>query len=353
MDQPTPSRRLFRSRLLPFLLGYHERQGGQAQRIRDAYDLPPAGADAADLTVSLASFRDLTAELAADLDDPFFGLSAAASLVRGGFGIVEFLLETAGTIQDALAQFARYDRLASNLLQHRIERGPGRVLFKQWVPGDVAGLGRHGNEFALAVLVQGGRNLLSSPVAPRRVWLAHPAPADRGRILEFFGVEDITFGAGWNGMVLDAELAARRLPKADEALNSALSAQLAHAASESGDFVELVCQRTEQTLASGPPTIERVAKLLHMSDRTLQRRLRQEGSSFREMVARVRRQRGEALLRNEDLSLGEVAFLLGYTDLSAFVRAFKQWTGLTPGAFRRGSASETTHRSEAKAGKKA
>jgi AraC-like DNA-binding protein len=83
------------------------------------------------------------------------------------------------------------------------------------------------------------------------------------------------------------------------------------------------------------PTIEQVAEQLNMSVRSLQRKLKAEGQTFQDLVESLREDAAKNYLRDEQLSIGEVGFLLGYAEPSAFVRAFKRWTGVAPGTYRR------------------
>ena len=101
-----------------------------------------------------------------------------------------------------------------------------------------------------------------------------------------------------------------------------------------------------QELCDGQPTLQRVASRLHMSVRTLHRRLDDESASFRGVLAGARRELAERHLRDSRLAVGEIAFLLGFSEPSAFRRAFKRWTGQHPAAFRhsRPAAVEASHR---------
>jgi AraC-like DNA-binding protein len=83
-----------------------------------------------------------------------------------------------------------------------------------------------------------------------------------------------------------------------------------------------------------PPDIERIARRLAMTPRTLQRRLRQEETSFAAVLEELRRDMAPSLLREGRMSVSEVAFLLGYEDPSSFQRAFRRWFGVSPRAFR-------------------
>lgn len=88
-------------------------------------------------------------------------------------------------------------------------------------------------------------------------------------------------------------------------------------------------------LADGQPSKSHIAHRLGMSERTFHRRLAEHGESFRNLATRVRRDAAESMLRSDNHSVAEVAFLTGFSDQSAFTRAFKRWTGETPAGFRR------------------
>jgi AraC-like DNA-binding protein len=89
-----------------------------------------------------------------------------------------------------------------------------------------------------------------------------------------------------------------------------------------------------EELSNGQPRLEQLAPRLHMSARTLHRRLEQEGTNFRRILSDVRRELALRHLAEGRLAIGEIAFLLGFSEVSAFHRAFKQWTGHAPHAYR-------------------
>jgi AraC-like DNA-binding protein len=94
-----------------------------------------------------------------------------------------------------------------------------------------------------------------------------------------------------------------------------------------------------ESLRDGEPSLSRVAKKLAMSPRSLQRQLQEYGMKFKKIVNDTRRQSAQIYLKDRKNSLTEIAFLLGYSEASAFNRAFKRWTGLTPSGYRYRSAS--------------
>jgi YesN/AraC family two-component response regulator len=98
----------------------------------------------------------------------------------------------------------------------------------------------------------------------------------------------------------------------------------------------------EGELRSGDPKLEHLAARLHMSPRTLHRRLGEEGTGFRRVLAGLRRELAARHLREARLPLGEIGFLLGFSETSAFHRAFRRWTGWRPLAYRRAHAAATS-----------
>jgi AraC-like DNA-binding protein len=100
------------------------------------------------------------------------------------------------------------------------------------------------------------------------------------------------------------------------------------------NFVDRVCMAIQQKLTGRRPTIEDIADALHVSSRTLQRRLQDEGSSFQRVLEESRHQLARHYLNNSVLELNEAAYLLGYEDSNSFVRAFRTWEGVPPARWR-------------------
>jgi AraC-like DNA-binding protein len=123
----------------------------------------------------------------------------------------------------------------------------------------------------------------------------------------------------------NSELLALLAPKLDEELKQ-----------ETGNenFAECVRDAVQRKLTGHRPTIEHIADALHVSSRTLQRRLREEGISFQRVLEEARHQLTRHYLNNSVLELNEAAYLLGYEDSNSFVRAFRTWEGVPPGQWR-------------------
>ncbi|EOR03797.1 AraC family transcriptional regulator [Acinetobacter sp. ANC 3926] len=101
------------------------------------------------------------------------------------------------------------------------------------------------------------------------------------------------------------------------------------------DFIEKVNIQISNILSEGEPYLTKVAKKMRLTPRVLSKRIRNEGEEFKLLVKQKRHEKALFLLRNEDVSLSDIAYVLGYTEHSAFTRAFKGWTGCSPGQFRK------------------
>jgi AraC-like DNA-binding protein len=187
-------------------------------------------------------------------------------------------------------------------------------------------LGRHANEFFIALLVVWARALVDRPFAVRRVWFCHPAPPSIAAHREVFGCDAIEFDAPANGVAFAAEWLDTPLVEADDALRRAIDE---HARTElpNVDAPPLVfeVQRVLRSLPSGEPaTMRAVARRLGHSPRSLQRHLAGHGTSFRRVLDEVRRDR-LAELEREGLGLDAIAQRLGYEDTNALRRAMRRW----------------------------
>ena len=186
------------------------------------------------------------------------------------------------------------------------------------------------------MLLHRAQTLTGKSFRPLRVWFAHPAPRDRSQLIDLVG-ERIEFEREKNGMALPKTILSMPLSSHDPALLELLDQQaeaaLALRASPSR-FLGQVRQQIRDALSAGVPSLEEAARLLHMSARTLQRRLSDEDTTYLALVEEVRQELARRWVAENTRPLGEIAFLLGYSELSAFLRAFKRWTGANVSEFR-------------------
>lgn len=173
--------------------------------------------------------------------------------------------------------------------------------------------------------------------------LADETPAERRTRAEIMG-DNIRVGHPWAGIRFDAGLLKRPMATADVMIESLMrhygDLRLAALPEQRGE-IEQLRREIARMLVKGESGIEHLAKATGTSVRTLQRRLKDAGVNYSDLQNDVRRTLALNLLENETLALGEIAFSLGYSEVSAFNHAFRRWVGQSPGDYRRLSAARS------------
>jgi AraC-like DNA-binding protein len=276
--------------------------------------------------------------MAADLTgEPALGIRVAESLPRGALDLVEYAFRSSASLALGLERLARYGPVMSDRVAARMETTrDGILIFVRDTATTVLHPGR--SEFALAIALKLARDSTGANLTPPQVCFAHPEPHDAGPHHRFFRGE-IRFNAGANSMMLSAADGARPLVGADEALAVIVRRRLEkvladRAATGSASLGSQVRRMLVEGLGHATVTPDSAAAALHMSRRTLSRRLAGEKTSFRELLDEVRSEFARALLMDRSLSIAYVAFFLNYSEPAAFHRSFRRWTGQTPSEYR-------------------
>jgi len=273
-------------------------------------------------------------------DDPTLPLRYGMIIRPEDFGAFGLSLKTAHGIRDVLERLARYILVISDSLEYAlVAEGSGSRFVLGGRPAD----GRRGielaNECAMAAIVSLLRQVAERPVTLVAVSLRHAA-TDRASYSAWFGCP-VRFEAPVDALHLDEANLSVPTRLADEGLSAYFLAQIEaiHAQRAEGAIVQQVRSAIADKLCSGLPKRGEVARHLGMSPRTLHRRLADRGCSYQAVANQVRREMAESLLSRRGLSLAEVAYMTGFSDQSAFQRAFKSWTGTTPNGFRQGASA--------------
>jgi AraC-like DNA-binding protein len=268
-----------------------------------------------------ASFLELAAR---DLGDDLLGFHLAETVDGRVFGPFFHLLASCTDLGEALARQARYLATVNRALRCQMSGGAAPASAPVALDLALEGVDRAlaGQEmtFWVTFLVQMARTLTTLNLVPVRVAFVHTPPAGTGEMAEYFRREPV-FGAAADGVAFDAQVLALPLMRSDPSASPALTARI-------GDVLAPL-------LAQGEARLLTVAGEFGMSARTLGRRLAEEGVTFRVVLDRLRADLATRYVRDTTMPLSQVAWRLGYKDPSAFIVAFKRWTGKTPSALRR------------------
>jgi AraC-like DNA-binding protein len=278
----------------------------------------------------------LSAGMALVPGEPAPELEIGARVQPFHVGVLGYLVLATDTLGEAMLAYQRYEKLFYGVGLAEVV-GLGNQVELRWAK-QRAELGQDGDGVAIAALITFMRNQVPDPPSPVLVTFAHPlSPARQAAYQRFFGcpVQD---SDSHIRVRFPLSYLAIRMPHADPGLKALLDRQadaLLRALPDSDEFDRALQRVLLRLLAEGEPTLERAAAVLHLSPRTLQRRLAKQGFSWQQWLDRNREQLARQYLGDRALGLSDIALLLGFSEQSAFNRAFKRWTGLPPGKYRR------------------
>jgi AraC-like DNA-binding protein len=291
--------------------------------------------DEPEARVPYASMIALTEALASRVPNPALGLELAQLYDSGSYDVVGLVMMASPTLREGLERAFRFQRVWEDSKRFAFEpcEGGGKVVLSRpepWLP-----VFRILLECILAEVLQWTRALTHTPVKPLWVHFWHEPPRDTSPYEAFFGAP-VSFDASETEIAFSEATLDQPLTHAN-ALFLSFFEQQAQARvarlAPTNSLSEQVRTVLRGALGGGDYSLAAVAAKLHMSPRTLQRRLREEGSSHEALLDGLRHDLARVCLEKR-LSIAETSFLLGYSNPTTFHRAFKRWTGSSPEHYR-------------------
>lgn len=324
--------------LVKILVQYAAGQGLDPATLLAGAGLAAADLSAAGGRVPARRLGELWRELVQRSGDPNFGLhvGVAGDRLASG-GILAAVMANCATAAAALERLARYHSLATDFIQLRLERqGEWAAVVCAAVDGGLA-LNRHYSETVMCNLVLPLRRVTQGRVQPVEIHFQHPRPGDTREQEGVFGCR-LVFDCDRNELILRGEDLDQPIflanPQVLAALDGVAQEMLARL-HPAGSWADRVAQRIHQGLVAGEkPGLEGVARELAISPRQLQNKLRAEGCTYQGVLDEVRKELALQYLGRPQLTVCDVAFLLGFAEQSAFNHAFKRWTGGSPRDYR-------------------
>ena len=273
---------------------------------------------------------ELLAIAANHLKDPLLGLKLGQSITPRHVGVLAYVIQASENLAAVIERLEHYQRLIYDVTP-MVQRYSADYVDLVWdkehgMPGSLV------DETAITALIHFYRSLTRTSLNPLLVQFLNPEPADIQPYLDYFGCP-VLFSQDETIVRVALKELSIPLKTADPnmmALMEQQAEQLLQQLPREDALIEQVRRAIVGLLHDGEPDIKKVATILHTSSRTLQRRLSSTGSSFRKELEIVRRQMAENYLRESQLSIADIAMLLGYSEHSAFSRSYKIWTGITP-----------------------
>ncbi|MDO8179759.1 MAG: AraC family transcriptional regulator [Undibacterium sp.] len=284
--------------------------------------------------VDYVRLLDTAAQLA---NDPHFGLHVGESVKLGTYTVYGLILLSCHDFGQVFQQTLRYEGLAHDLGRSDLQVTNGIAQY-QW-HSHFPNASRHLAESVFAGIRVFGNWLAGAPLPPVPVSFTHAAPEDMSEHQRIFGNAAV-FNAPINNASFDAALLSWPVPNADVGMYPVLQQ---HAegllrekmrAQAEGGIVAQVRATIIANLTQDRARLALIAQDLNLTQRTLQRKLSEAGSSFQQVLDNTRHELAKDYLSQRQLNLADIAFLLGYQEQSAFNHAFKGWFGISPGSYR-------------------
>jgi AraC-like DNA-binding protein len=280
--------------------------------------------------------------VAEKLTDPAFGLGAGHCWHPSNLGALGYAWLASSTLRSALGRLARYWRIVNTRVDAALNEVPdGLELVHRPPPADDI-VERVRGDIVLAIVLAMCETNFGRPLKPRRVAFRHGAPSDVRPYAALFGCP-ITFGDDANRFVLGRAEADLPLPTSNRQLAAVHDRILVEtlARLDKRDVMTRARASLLERLTSGVLSEQDLAGDLHMSRRSLQRRLAEADATYQSLLDDTRRDLALRHIEDPAKSITDIAFLLGYSQQSAFTRAFRRWTGASPSDYRARSLQST------------
>ncbi len=327
------------ARLPLLLLGSAEALGLDHDELIEAAGLSDHDLQDPDARVPIVKQWNLWRAVIDRVDDVALGLHLAERVEPKDLGVVGYSMAYSRDLRQALDRFVRYCRVISEAIQAGLSIGSERTRMTVEHSPQFDAM-RHPVDTRLAVLVLAVRTMTGQPVNPVEVHFSYDVPEQTLEHRRLFNAP-LKFGQPKAMLVFRNEDLDLPIVAADETLSGyldRLAGELLGKLTATGSFTERIRRAIWSELHGQPPSLSVVASIVGVSPRTLQRRLREEQTSFAAVLDEFRREMAMQLLQDRSLAIYEVAFLLGYSEPSTFYRAFRRWRGASPDEFRRSVA---------------
>ena len=319
------------------LTGAIRAAGGNPDRVVRAIALDPSIFAKLDGSIPCSDFARLLDEAARATGDDCFGLHFGERYQPKAIGALVYVVLNSPSIRAGFENVVRYLHVHNEAAMTSLEVEESRAFMRFWLRGVPVEIARQQAEYGLVVALSTMRLMAGSRWAPQEVQFAHEAPRDTAEHTRVFGAP-VVFGCRTSALVVEPQFLDRQVPAADQGLYPILRKYLDRVLKEMphDDRVLADVRRAiAEAMREGEPKLAPVASRIGASPRTLQRRLGELGMDFKGLVDDTRRRFSLKYLEDRANTPTEIAYLLGYSEVSAFNRAFKRWTGSTPSRYRR------------------
>lgn len=330
----------FSGRFLLNLIYFAQAQGANFEHLIDLADYTPDQLCDEELQVEAEIYNRVVESAVSLTQDEYFGLHAAEYMNLSAAGLIVQISQSSTTVKEALHYCCEFANLGCRAIPMELEEEKDgfKLAFvpdSLWEKQSSMAV-KHTIDGMLAFTLREFHTLTIQKHYPIQVEFGFDRPGSTTEYERIFNCP-LKFGAGATAMKFDKKHINLPVVTSDYNLLKVLVAHANEKLSQIGQemgFYNVVRRSVMNLVKPEFPTIEQVAVNLNISVRTLQRKLKEEGHTFKDIIEVLRKEMALNYLKNKTLSIKEIAYLLSYSDASVFVRSFKRWTGDTPLAYR-------------------
>lgn len=300
----------------------------------------PESVKSPDAYMPIETYLLIQDEAAQYTNDPYFGLHMGEFAEAGSWSILGYMMMNCKNLGEAFEKSARYSRIIGNLIEARAELKFNKIKVIFFTPPHAPKMSRHCFEATFSSSVRMMRTFTGIQINPLEVTFVYPEPESLAEYERIFCCP-VRFGRKENSFTIAMSIVNTPIRMANPAL-------LEYFEKYAQDFLAEMERNNEHTRAvtkiilsrldDEALSIEKVAREMAVSVRTLQNRLEDEGVAFSDLLKVIRQKLAQKYLR-ENYSVEQITYLLGFSEPSVFRKAFKKWSGVTPREFRESSFS--------------
>ncbi len=330
----------FRARFIANIIQFSTQQGVDRRKLLAIVDKSMEELCVEDLMLEAPVYNSIVEKASEWSGDDLFGFHLGDYLSLSAAGLIVQIAQSSGTVLEALHYMVEYANLGCQALPFQLKEladewelsvRPNN-LWQEQSPISV----RHTMDGTIVFTIREFQTLTRQKYHPKRIHFSYPKPVKYTEYEQLFNCP-IRFNQEVTAIYLDKKQVQEKVVTSDYRLLQLLiryaQEKLAAMEGELG-FSTIVKQSIINLVKPQFPTIEQVAANLNVSVRTLQRRLKEEGFTYKTVLDELRKEFALDYLKNKDLSVKEIAYLLDYAEPSSFIRSFKRWMGKSPSAYR-------------------
>jgi len=269
------------------------------------------------------------------IDDPCLGLEVASHFYPTTLHALGFAWLASQTLKDAFERLIRYSRIITDVEKLSFEETTQDFRFKIHLPDDRPYFPYEDYDAAFAIVVHLCRLSCGNDFCPKHIVMQREEPACVDRFYALFRCS-IEFSSDSYEIWFNKPDIGKQLPAANERLalmnDKVVMDYLVEL--DKDDIVMQVKQKLIDQLPTGKVTQKDIANALHMSERSLQRKLAEHKTSYKKILDEVRKELAKGYINDARLSINEITYLIGFSEPANFTRAFKRWHGTSPSAYR-------------------